>query len=315
MQSYSLSTTTTNFKSFISKFKSFKIVTFYQPIQYMSHATKESMVNGLGISPNKITILKPEEFKPTRSKEENDVLYVCLCMQDYMGTLPRFFILYQLEQYSYSQFEKPYYRALVKRADFVFEYSLSNMKRIYQELDIPLDRVLWFPISHSDAFVGKSLMTPSNKKKIIFVGSLSERRVRLMKTLYYMGIDTFCAASIPDDEHEKLLSETAIGVNLRFWDNREGILEMTRVMRFLSHSIPVISENSSDPVEDYIPSRYFPETLIFRKYDELVYTIYKLLQDEVQLKTLREKLPEQVKHFTIDNQWKSIDSIPQGLLQ
>lgn len=251
---------------------------------------------------------------------DTNELYIILGANEYLGDLPRNYIVYQFEQTNIfikdnnskqSKNFKDRYINILKNATHIWDYSKSNVKYLKNMLKI--NNITWVPI-----FYSQNLEVIKNMKEkpidILFYGSMNPRRAHILNELNKKYNVEIRVNDLWDKERDDLISKSKIVINIHYYEN--AIVELHRISYLLCNKVLVISEIGRDYKD-------LEKMVIFSDYNKLIktcdnwlsktdserYTIsmngYHEFRDKYNLKNYLPKLEEQkVEH---KQKRKSID--------
>lgn len=198
-------------------------------------------------------------------------LYVMFGMNNYQSKIvPTNYIVMQLEQTtgnSQSQWFSQTYINYLNNALLVCEYSLVNYRYLKQQLSIK--KIEYVPIGLLDIITPLSTVNEINKDiDILLLGSMCDRRQYIIDQFKqkYPNLNIVCHSNIWGSERQNILQRTKLVLNVHYYN--ESILETVRLTYLLSLGIPVLSENSLDPLLDRMMSTH--PLISLTTYDDLV---------------------------------------------
>jgi len=192
--------------------------------------------------------------------------------------LPKNTILYNFESYFHNRlwFNKTI-KYFYKNYE-VWDYSHHNAKNL-EKLGIKVNNVLPVIFSHKKKF--------NLKKKnidVLFVGSLSNRRKKIINQLRNYGLNVFASENIGSPkELEKLIIRSKIFLNIHYYGLRE--LEQPRICPYISSGTVILSEKSLYKDEN----KLFSKAIVLEKYSNIVKKALKLLKNKYKLELLSKK--------------------------
>lgn len=152
----------------------------------------------------------------------------------------------------------PYYETLLQNALWVWDFSLENIRFLRSRA---VKNVRYLPIGYHTSFTRIS-QSAEKKIDVLFFGSVSQRRKKILQELERLGYRVEAAFGIYGKERDALISETRVNINIHQFE-LPG-LEVVRLSYLLSNKCFVISEESAPG--------YFPEGVVCTPYNNLVDT-------------------------------------------
>jgi hypothetical protein len=231
------------------------------------------------------------EVVNTVGKDHHTSVYIMFGMNDYAGTVPLNYIVYQLEQTTCHEESKWFterYINFLKGAIEVWEYSLVNLQFLRGK---GIEKIRYVPLQFME--VDTRVDTKVNKTiDFLFFGSLNERRRLILNRLQEAGLKVVVKENLWKDEREQLITQSKYIINLHYYQN--SILETARLSHLLGKGCLVVSERSQDPILD----RWHQKYLIFlEKEKDIVDQFRQVLSGyETHYKTLSETLKEYYAH-------------------
>jgi hypothetical protein len=191
--------------------------------------------------------------------------------------LPKNTILYNFESYFHNRlwFNKTI-KYFYKNYE-VWDYSYHNAKNL-EKLGIKVNNVLPVIFPHKKK---------SNLKKdidVLFVGSLSNRRKKIINQLRNYGLNVFASENIGSPkELEKLIIRSKIFLNIHYYGLRE--LEQPRICPYISSGTVILSEKSLYNDEN----KLFSKAIVLEKYSDIAKKALNLLKNKYNLELLSKK--------------------------
>jgi hypothetical protein len=134
---------------------------------------------------------------------------------------------------------------------------------------------------------------------VVFVGSINERRQRLLRDLSDAGHRVEARFGIYGPERDALYARSRLVLNVHYYEAK--VLELVRISYLLANKLCVVSESGLDGTLEASLS----EGIAFAAYDELVATCSRLLAGE----PMREKVARRgFELFTSRNQAEMLNS-------
>jgi hypothetical protein len=187
------------------------------------------------------------EVVKTYSLVDNDNIYL-ICTTHENELLPKRYISYNFEQLLTTKVWQPIFFENLANAEFVFDYSLENIK----ELEKYNINAHFLPLGYSknmEHYNGRD----NNSEKTVdfsFLGSINKYRYDKLETL----IRVYCkkqnklviSTNCWGNDLKKVYNKTKIGLNIHYYEGKT-VLEVHRILPLIANKILVISEKSDDP--------------------------------------------------------------------
>ncbi len=177
--------------------------------------------------------------------DENDNTLHIIPYSQPIDKIPKFYVIYQLEQVGRSLFFTQEYYDILNNAKAIIDYSELNIKN-YSVFTPIKKQILYQPVP-----INSKLKTPVNYEyDVLFYGTMNKRRVAIFKFLqetigkkYNLKIIT----NLYGDELFEHVSKAKIVLNIHYYES--AVLETTRLNELLQYDNIVISElaDSGDP--------------------------------------------------------------------
>jgi hypothetical protein len=149
-----------------------------------------------------------------------------------------YLIVYQLEQlWVGSTWWNDDIRAILKRADEVWDYDPANIRFLKEHLDIDAKHVI---IGYH-----KSLIRVPRREKdidVLHYGSMNERRGKIISEIEESGIKVHQAFDVWGPARDELIARAKVVLNLHYYE--AAIFEQVRVSYLLNNGVKVVSEDS-----------------------------------------------------------------------
>lgn len=238
-------------------------------IYYNNNVFVELANNLKSIFPNSHLI---NNINPSLEYSFDDDLYIMFGMNDYTeDIIPKNYIVYQLEQTTAQDESKWFserYLTYLKNSIEIYDYSYLNFDYFIskgEDYNISLK-----PFGFIKKEKSISLML-NNKKEfdVLFIGSLNDRRNKILNELKKTLKVHICTNTFSDDEIINLLSKSKVLLNIHYYD--KSILETVRLSSILNKII----NNSLDTkiLTEYSLDTYLDNTynfLDFCRYDDII---------------------------------------------
>lgn len=183
--------------------------------------------------------------------------------------LPEQMILYNLEQIEKtSGWITPAYIQLLKR-HAVWDYSQHNMKTLKKLFGVQATHLAL-------GYVPELTRIKPRPKDIdvLFIGSLSERRKKVLEALAATGRKVSAAYNSYGPERDALIARSKIIINIHYYEAQ--LFEVVRVSYLLANKACVVSETGRD-MQLEAP---YKQAVAWADYDKLIDTCLALLADE-----------------------------------
>jgi hypothetical protein len=168
------------------------------------------------------------------------------------------------------------FNSKLKCYDYVLDYWPLQTSILQKNLIIPVKS---FPVAINLDYKFEKKTTSNRKYDICFVGSMTDRRMKLIKKFEAVGL---IISPYKNVIFEEIAVESKIVLNVHA--HRSNHLEMPRIIgSFASKSCLVTEFNSN--LEQLFPSNCYSAN----KYNQLFPQIYSLLRNPVQLDTIATK--------------------------
>lgn len=189
---------------------------------------------------------------------------------------PPFYIIHQTEQYSQPILALPNsgYHAILRGAFWIWDYSWSNINYIKQHNR--LENISYLPFSYLPQLEYSIPFQSEIKYEALFIGTLSRRRIEVLKILSANGLRVKTSNYVFGDEKRRLISEAAIVLNIHYDNSNKTVLETERIGFLLANRCCVVSEFSSEQAT--IDDHYSNAVVFASNPEELVVQCRHLLQ-------------------------------------
>lgn len=198
-------------------------------------------------------------------------------MANTVERVPDNFVLYNFEQITPSSpwCSAAYLRLL--RSARVWDYSEVNVQAL-AELGI---RATLCELGYVPSL---TRITPREPDiDVLFVGSINERRARVLLALEDAGKRVVAAFKVYGAERDALFARAKLVLNVHFYDAR--VFEIVRVSYLLANRMCVVSERGADASIEAA----LADGVAFTGYDQLVGTCLRLLDDPAAREALAER--------------------------
>jgi hypothetical protein len=152
-------------------------------------------------------------------------------------------ILYNLEQvHAGSPWISPAFLALM-RSHVVWDYSCANV-RAFAALDVRVERVV--PVGYVPELT-RIQMAQTRDIDVLFVGSLCERRTRIIDRMRVAGLEAIGAFGVYGRARDRLIARARLMLNVH--SRAHGVLEIVRLSYLLANGCAILSERCADEHE------------------------------------------------------------------
>lgn len=193
-----------------------------------------------------------------------------------IARFPPVYIVHQTEQYSQPLLALPNspYHSILKSAFWIWDYSWSNIDFIKQHNRI--ENISHFPFSYLPELEYPIASKTEFKYEALFIGTLSKRRIEVLKKLTSCGLRVRTGGLVFGEEKQRLISEAAIVLNIHYDEPSRSILETERIGLLLANRCCVVSEFSSE--HETIDSHYSNAVVFASSPEDMVVQCRHLLQ-------------------------------------
>jgi hypothetical protein len=197
--------------------------------------------------------------------------------------LPLNFIAVQMEQTGVddSRWMRQEYYDMLDKAIEVWDYSKVNIKNFSKKINVIIKHV---PIMYMDCIHNKNKLLQKKDIDVLFMGSMNERRKKIIHDLKDNGINVHVAPyNLWGQKRDNMLARSKIVLNIHFYEN--AILETTRLSYVLSlGECIVVSEKSVDEELD----TFYSQFVNFSSESTIVQDCKKILS--IDEKTLKRRI-------------------------
>lgn len=188
-------------------------------------------------------------------------------LPDYPLPLAHDAILYNLEQVGTDSIWLHPKLIEIFRRHVLWDYSNANAAAL-TTLGIRVAHVV--PIGYVKELT-RIRFAPERDLDILFFGSMNPRRKKIIDRMSAAGLRVHAVFGIYGEARDALIGRAKLLLNMHFYDAK--VLEMVRISYLLANRCAVLSEHSSDPLEDNI----FAEGVAFAGYEHLVQRACELI--------------------------------------
>lgn len=176
-------------------------------------------------------------------------------------------ILYNLEQVQEgSRWFTPSYLDLLRRYE-VWDYSQQNAERLGQ-LGVNISAVV--PVGYSPELTRITHVTEPDID-VLFFGSINPRRQTTIDQMRELGLRVEVLSGVYGAERDAMIARARLVLNLHYYEAK--VLEMVRIAYLLANRCAVLSEYSSDIIEDL----ELAEGVAFARYEDLPHVALQLV--------------------------------------
>lgn len=171
----------------------------------------------------------------------NDNVYLLFIPPNKMNT-PKKYIVYNFEQFTTDKVWEESYFIFLKKAMYVFDYSLMNVL-----IEHSKNINSYFLPYHIDNIYKYPELIPNFEKDIdvLFIGNLNHRRKEWLKNLTDNNINFKIITNVFYENSIEYFARSKILLNIHFYSG-ESILEVTRIIPAIVNNCIVLSETSHD---------------------------------------------------------------------
>lgn len=201
---------------------------------------------------------------------DNNNIYL-LFIPPKMNT-PKKYIVYNFEQFTTDKVWEESYFVFLKKAMYVFDYSLMNVL-----IEHSKNINSYFLPYHIDKIYRYPGLTGENFEKdidVLFIGNLNHRRKEWLKNLTDNNINFKIITNVFYENSIEYFARSKILLNIHFYSG-ESILEVTRIIPAIVNNCIVLSETSHDSYYNDIYSNIIKITSI----DTLIEDIKNILNN------------------------------------
>lgn len=178
---------------------------------------------------------------------------------------PNKYIIYQIEQLNQNKF---YYNNLSQNminlmltSYAIYDYSIVNLD-YYPEIMRTIIKIFipYIPYIPYKFEILDNKMREDNKKNILFIGTLNERRTIILNNLknyivsQNLDYNLLIFQKLFNNELKELLKTCSYVLNLHYYNN--AILEVFRFEDVIPYNVKILSEEPGNKTEDYLINIY-----------------------------------------------------------
>lgn len=210
-------------------------------------------------------------------------------------------IAYNLEQlYERCIYLTPRYLEVLSNCK-VYDYNISNINFL-KDFGIEAKHL---PIGYHPI-----LETVKHQEKTIdicFVGSLSDRRVKILQKLQDKGYTVAICNNLWGFQRDNIFAKSKIVLNLHYYSDIH-LFEVVRVSYLLANKIFVVSETGQDSSE-----KEFQEGVAFADYDQIIDTCEYYLNHQDEANTIASRGYEIFKKMDIRDYLRTLFGSPEPI--
>ena len=243
-------------------FLGIKVCRKYHPIdvsvikQNKIYRINETINNGITIltSPHCMYIAETLKTKLKEIDIDSDIiteepgdgygtnLHIVICA-NYFSSLPKNYIIYQLEQKNSNWFTKEYIQKL-NNSIAIFDYSLQNIAFLRNKISLP-NKIYYMPLSYTN----KPLDCKNQQYDVLFYGDSSSTRRKNILNALSEKFQVKIINNLFGDELKKELAKAKIIINIHYYEN--ALLETTRLCEALTYSNAIIISEKTEDMNEY----------------------------------------------------------------
>lgn len=122
----------------------------------------------------------------------------------------------------------------------VFDYSSENIRTMHS-WGKESNNVFHIPIGYTPEIQNPTFQNHTNKDiDVLFYGSMSKRRIEIIKNLRSQGLNIATAENVFDETRDQLIARSKIVLNISYYE--DAIPEMARMSYLFANKIPVVTE-------------------------------------------------------------------------
>ena len=207
-------------------------------------------------------------------------------------------ILYNLEQVDpNSSWFRPELVALLAKYR-VWDYSQTNVVAL-EALGVKVERVV--PIGYVKELTRINFASHRDID-VLFFGSMNPRRQEIIQRLRSSGLQVAAVFGIYGQQRDALIARSKLLLNVHFYEAK--VLEIVRISYLLANRCAILSESSSNPLED----ASLADGVAFEEYGNLEKTAHELINDAERrnrlsqqgFELMRERLMSDYLHAALD---------------
>lgn len=169
-------------------------------------------------------------------------LYLTFIPFNKLNQSPKYYIVYNFEQFTTDKKWAESYINFFKKAIYVLDYSLININKL-NEYGI---NAFFMPYFSSGIYKHPDITTIKKDIDVLFIGNLNNKRKEWLKELSSDNINLKIVTNLFYEKSIDYFARSKILLNVHYY-NGDSILEVTRIIPALENNCIVISENSQDP--------------------------------------------------------------------
>jgi len=194
-------------------------------------------------------------IKEVTKHDASDHLFIIFGANVYEGTIPKHYILVQLEQSVIKSkwFDHTYIK-MISQAKAILDYSLTNFQNLKQYNSNYYNFTIGYDSTVQEKESKKLDSFDNSEYDIAFYGQINLRREKLLKKLKDSGLKIKIIENLWGVQRMEQLLKAKVVVNLHYYES--AIQEVVRLSYLLSLGIVVLSESSEDKVLDLQYSKF-----------------------------------------------------------
>jgi hypothetical protein len=173
--------------------------------------------------------------------DNNNIYLLFIPINPVKMNTPKKYIVYNFEQFTTDKIWEESYIIFLKKAMYVFDYSLMNIFKHHSK-----NINSYFLPYHIDK-IYKHPELPKGEKDIdvLFIGNLNHRRKEWLKNLTDNNINFKIITNVFYENSIEYFARSKILLNIHFYSG-ESILEVTRIIPAIANNCIILSEISHD---------------------------------------------------------------------
>ena len=175
-------------------------------------------------------------------KGYSDKWHIVICPQMFK-TMPNHYVAFQMEQSVSNRWFTKNYLEYLEHAEFIFDYSISNIKFFRKNYDsIEFKKLYYLPIGTLDT---DNTTSPNEfEYDVVFYGDANCERRKFFLSKLQENFSVKIISEVFGEELYSVLKKAKVVVNIHYYEN--ALLETTRIYESLSLNKLIISEIGSD---------------------------------------------------------------------
>lgn len=150
-------------------------------------------------------------------------------------------VIINFEAFEHKEFFDNYTVNFLKNYE-VWDFNFFNAEKINNQYGTKIKKVL--PMGYCQELKKFSYLSTKKDIDVLFMGSLSARRNKVLSNLLKMGLNVKHIFGIYGDQKDFFIKRAHLHLNIHYYGPR--VLEPFRINYYLINGCPIISEPSSD---------------------------------------------------------------------